>query len=88
MMTCSVNGNDGIAPLVRVGAHEWRSEVTIHGPGTYSGGLVWREDGPPLPYRLTESHCFTMSGVLTIIFHEGDAALSAELRQALLDLAA
>lgn len=88
MMTCAVTGNEGTAPLVRIGLHEWRSEVTIHGPGIYTGGVVWCEPGVPLLFTLSEPVYFCAPGVLTIVFREGDEALSVELRQALLHLAA
>lgn len=88
MLTCSVTDNAGRAPLLKIANGTWQARVTVHQAGTYVGGLVHQPDGTAIAYRLTRAASFPAPGLLTITFNQGDESLSAELRQALLDLAA
>lgn len=88
MLTCSVTGNAGRAPLLRIAEGTWQTQVTVHQAGAYSGGLVHRPDGTTIAYRLVWDVALPAPGVLTITFWQDDESLSVELRQVLLDLAA
>lgn len=88
MMTCSVHGNAGTSPLIKVAPHTWQARVTIHQSGVYDRGTVWTVEGRALEFVMAEPQEFSAGGLLMLTIFDNDPGLPVELRRELLGLAA